>query len=93
MNLNKILSCPARKKIIHFFYSNPASIDTLKGIMTWTGLDKKEAVNALEELVKEKILIPHRVTSTVGYAYMPNKKQAQAIRKYFDGIGKYKTLS
>lgn len=84
MAIEKTLSCRARKKIIHFFYLNPASVDTLKGIMTWTGLDKKEAVNALEELAKEGILVPHRVTSTVGYAYMPNKKTARAIKKYFD---------
>jgi hypothetical protein len=84
----KIFSCPARQKIMQFFSNSPASIDTLRGIMTWTGLTKKEAVKALEELVKEGVLTPHRTSSTVGYAYTPDKKMSKKIIKYFDKDGR-----
>lgn len=83
MSLNKIFAHPAKKKIAHFFHHNPASIDTSRGISTWTGLNIKETARALEELVKKGILVAHRVTSTVGYAYTNNKKLAVRIKKYF----------
>jgi len=69
-----------KKKILHFFHLNPASIDTLRGIMTWTGLAKNEAMKALETLVKEGVLTPHRTSSTVGYAYTPCKKDKVKIK-------------
>jgi len=79
----KIFSSPARQKIMQFFSNSPASIDTIRGIMTWTGLTKKEATKALDELVKKGVLTPHRTTSTVGYAYTPNKVMDKKIVKYF----------
>lgn len=81
--LKKIFSCPVREKIIHFFHRNPTSIDSLRGIATWTDLGKKEAAKALEELVKAGLLIAHRATSTVGYAYTANKRIINKVKKYF----------
>lgn len=83
MTLKKIFSSPARKKILFFFHRNPTSIDSPRGIATWTGLGKKEAAKALEELVKTGLLIAHRATSMVGYAYTANKKLINKIKKYF----------
>jgi len=83
MKIKELIKSDARKKVVHFFNANPSSIDTLKGITTWTGLDSASAIKALEELVKAGILIPHRLSSTVGYAYAPPKKIARDIKKYF----------
>ena len=83
MDIKKIFNCKVKRKIVHFFHNNPASIDSLRGIMTWTGLAKKEATKALEELVKYGVLMAHRSTSTVGYAYTGDKKLIDKIKKYF----------
>lgn len=83
MKLDKILRSQARKKIVHFFHLNPTSVDSPSGIVTWTGLAAKEAAQALEELAKAGILVAHRSTSTVGYAYTRNKKLIEKIKKYF----------
>ena len=83
MPIDKIFNCQARKKIIHFFHQNPNTIDTISGIVTWTGLSKKETIKALEELVDFSILMAHRASSTVGYAYTTDKKLIAKIKKYF----------
>lgn len=83
MSLDKIFSCQARKKIVHFFHNNPMSIDTIRGIVTWTGLNKKQAAKALQELVKAGILIVHSTSSTIGYAYTNNKRLVNKIKRHF----------
>jgi len=87
MPVKKQSGYAAKNKIIRFFSINPASVDTLRGIITWNGLNKNEAVRALEELTREGILTPHRATSTVGYAYAPGSKNAKKIKKYLMAEG------
>jgi hypothetical protein len=86
MSIKKILNSQANRKIIYFFHRNPTSVDTLRGIVTWTGINRKEAARALEELAKKGVLIAHRVSSTVGYAYTSNKNIINKIKKYFQGV-------
>ena len=83
MPIDKIFTCQARKKITLFFHQNPNTVDTINGIITWTGLTKKETIKALEELVDLGVLMAHRTSSTVGYAYTTNKKLIARIKKYF----------
>jgi len=83
MPTDKVFKCQAREKIIQFFHQNPNTIDTINGIVTWTGLTKKETVKALEELVDLGILLAHRASSTVGYAYTTDKKLIAKIKKHF----------
>ncbi len=88
MTLDKIFKCESRKKIVSFFYQNSTAVDTLRGIVTWTGLSEKEVVKALEELVDSGILIAHRTSGTVGYAYTSDKKLIKDIKNYFQKSNK-----
>ena len=81
--IKEIFNSKAKRKIVYFFYCNPMSIDTLRGITAWTGISKKETLKSLEELVKADILIAHHSTSATGYAYTGNKKITNKIKKYF----------
>jgi len=68
-------------KIIKFFHENQASIDTPRGVSTWVREDRAKVKNSLEELVKMKILVAHRSTSTTGYSYTRNAKIISKIEK------------
>jgi hypothetical protein len=69
MDSKKIFASSLHVKIIRFFHENQASIDTPRGVATWIGEDRAKVKNALEDLVKSKILMAHRSTSTTGYSY------------------------
>ncbi len=69
MNNIKVFSSPIHLKIIKFFHENQSSIDTPRGVATWIGEDRAKVKTALEDLVKYKILIADRATSTTGYGY------------------------
>jgi hypothetical protein len=69
MDSKKIFASGLHVKIIRFFHENQASIDTPRGVATWIGEDRAKVKNALEDLVKSKILMAHRSTSTTGYSY------------------------
>ena len=68
-------------KIIRFFHENQASIDTPRGVSTWVREDRNKVKQALEDLVKLKILTAHRATSTTGYSYTRNAKIISKIEK------------
>ncbi len=68
-------------KIIKFFHENQASIDTPRGVSTWVREDRSKVKQALEDLVKLKILTAHRATSTTGYSYTRNIKIISKIEK------------
>ena len=68
MEVGKIFESPISTRIVRFFRENPSSVDTAKGIATWTGLELGLVKKELESLVKAKVLIAHRTSSTVGYA-------------------------
>jgi len=71
--ISNVLRCPVKKKIITFFYENPQSLDSVRGISTWINIKPKIVKKALEELVRDGILVAHRGSSTTGYAYTQDK--------------------
>ncbi|MCM8783777.1 MAG: hypothetical protein NC818_03235 [Candidatus Omnitrophica bacterium] len=68
-NILKAIRSPVKKKIILFFRENPYSVDSVRGISTWLNMKPNIVRKALEELVKDGILIAHRGATTTGYAY------------------------
>ena len=81
MDIDKILKSEIHLKIITFFHENQASIDTPRGVATWIGEDRTKVKMALEDLVKAKILVAHRTTSTTGYSYTIEDKLISKIGK------------
>jgi len=79
--ISKILRSPIKKKIILFFRENPHSVDSVRGISTWLNLKPEMVRKALEELVKEGILITHRGRTTTGYAYTQDKNILNCIEE------------
>ena len=67
MEFKKYLRPKINRKIIKFFFENPSSIDTARGIATWINEDKDKAEKALKELVKSKIIVPHGSGPTSAY--------------------------
>ena len=80
--MDKLFKSQIHFKIIKFFHENQASIDTPRGIATWIGEERSKVRNALEDLVKVKILMAHRATSTTGYGYTRDEKLISKIEKY-----------
>lgn len=80
--MDKLLKSRIHFKIIKFFHENQASIDTPKGIATWICEDRSTVSRALEDLVKAKVLIAHRATSTTGYGYTSDEKIISKINKH-----------
>lgn len=76
-----VLQSELHLKIIKFFHENQASIDTPRGVSTWVREDRNKVKQALEDLVKLKILTAHRTTSTTGYSYTRNAKIISKIEK------------
>ncbi|MCX5686869.1 MAG: hypothetical protein NTW09_05385 [Candidatus Omnitrophica bacterium] len=80
--MDKLFKSKIHLKIIKFFHENQASIDTPRGVATWIGEDRTKVRNALEDLVKAKILVAHRAASTTGYGYTSDEKLISRIKKY-----------
>lgn len=74
MDIDDIFRSEIHCKIAAFFHENQASIDTPRGVATWVGEERSKVKLALEDLVKAKILIAHRATSTTGYSYTSDRK-------------------
>jgi len=66
-------------KIVFFFHENPTSVDTPRGVATWTGYKKDVVKKALDALVKIGVLVAHPASSTTGYSYTHNKKIIKAV--------------
>ena len=81
MDIDKIFRSEINVKIVTFFHENQASIDTPRGVATWVGEDRAKVKAALEDLVKAKILVAHRTTSTTGYSYTSEDKLISKIEK------------
>lgn len=81
MDKTDIFKSPTHLKIIRFFHENQASIDTPRGIATWIGGERATVSACLEDLVKAKILVAHRATSTNGYSYTQDEKIISRIDK------------
>ncbi len=74
MGIDDIFRSEIHCKIVAFFHENQASIDTPRGVATWVGEERSKVKLALEDLVKAKILVAHRATSTTGYSYTSDSK-------------------
>lgn len=79
--LEKVCASALNRKIIRFFHENPSSVDTSRGIAAWLNIERKEAKEALDFLVKQKVLTAHRMGSSIAYAYTQDKKVNQKIDK------------
>jgi len=83
MDLEKIINSKIEQKILRFFNENPRSIDTAQGIATWTGINQQIIKKTLKKMVRHKILIEHRTSSTRGYSYTNNRKVINAVKSWF----------
>lgn len=83
MDLEKIINSKINQKILRFFNENPRCIDTSLGISTWTGINQEAIKKALKKLVKDKIIIEHKTSSTQGYSYTNNKTIINAVKCWF----------
>lgn len=85
MNIDEVLRSETHRKIVAFFHENQASIDTPRGVATWIGEERPKVKLALEDLVKARILVAHRATSTTGYSYTSDGRLiariGQALKK------------
>jgi len=81
MDVDKLFKSDIHRKIIAFFHENQASIDTPRGVATWIGEERSRVISALEDLVKSKILVAHRATSTTGYSYTRDNKIISKVTK------------
>lgn len=81
MDIDKLFDSSVKSKIISFFHENQSSIDTPRGISTWIAEDRAKVKSALEDLVRAKVLIAHRATSTTGYSYTSDEKLIAKIAK------------
>ncbi len=69
-----------QRKILRFFIENPGSIDTPRGVSTWTGESLAGVRAALEQLADKGWLKAHRTSSTVGYSCVADPKILAQIR-------------
>ena len=76
---NKKVTPDLHLKIMKFFHENQASIDTPRGVATWIAEERAKVKDALEDLVKLKVLMPHRSPSTTGYSYTRETKLIKQI--------------
>ena len=81
LNINKLRKSPIKIKICSFFNQNPSAIDTAHNIALWINHDLKETECTLEKLVKDKILLPHRISSATAYAYTQDRDITIKIKK------------
>ena len=82
MDIDKLFGSDIHLKIIKFFHENQASIATPRGVATWVGEERSKVKGALEDLVKAKLLVAHRATSTTGYGYTSDEKLIAKIAKF-----------
>ncbi len=83
LDINKLTKSPIKIKICSFFHQNPSAIDTARNIALWINHDLKETERALEELVKDKMLLAHRISSTTAYAYTRDTNITMKIKEIF----------
>ena len=81
-DIKKLLESKLNLKIISFYNENPSTVDTSRSIAAWLNWERKEVKRALDNLCKFKILIPHRIGSSIAYAYTQDKRIIKEIEKF-----------
>lgn len=81
MDIEKIAQSEIHMKILRFFHENQASMDTPRGVATWIGEERGNVKRALEDLVKARVLVAHRATSTTGYSYTRDDRTISRIER------------
>ncbi|MFH1790990.1 MAG: hypothetical protein ABH885_03275 [Candidatus Omnitrophota bacterium] len=71
------------RKILKFFFENPACVDTPRGVATWVRCDRHKAEQVLDELAGMGLLIAHKTSSTSGYSLARSRSVVSAMRKVF----------
>ena len=84
MSLKKFFDSKLHRQIIIFFRENPHSIDSPRGIATWTGLSRSRTRKALDDLVKAGILNSISTPSTSGYSFTQDVKIIDTIKEYLE---------
>jgi predicted transcriptional regulator len=79
MDLKAVLKNNSYRKILRFFHENPSSIDTGRGVATWTNQEIKMVRAALKRLASLGLLVAHKVSSTTGYSYTRDKDKAARV--------------
>ena len=87
MKLEKYLESRINRKIIKFFFENPASLDMPRGIATWINANIDETEKGLKELVEAKIVVSHGNGATAAFGYTTD---AYLISRIKIGLRKYK---
>ena len=82
MDISKILKSPINLKLILFYHENLSIVDTAQSIAKWIEQDVSKVEKAIEELVKENILVAHRSPHMVGYGYTQNIEIIRLIDDY-----------
>ena len=73
MSLEKWVRSEIHRKILRFFWENPQSVDTPRGIATWTGEEIGKIRRALEDLTADRVLIANRGATTTGYSFTQDR--------------------
>ncbi|NQT07093.1 MAG: hypothetical protein HQ575_06090 [Candidatus Omnitrophica bacterium] len=81
MKFEEILKNEIYRKVIKFFHENPHSIDTGRGVATWTHEDIDKVRTALKKLAGMGILNAHDTSSTTAYCYTRDKKMISMVEK------------
>ena len=82
VDLKKVCESSLNLKIISFFHENPSTVDTSRGIAAWLNHDREQIQKALNFLVSQNILISHRTSSTIAYAYSQDKEIVEEIERF-----------
>ena len=82
LNVKRFMKSKVHRKLIAFFAENEGSVDTPRGLATWTNENIKKVTTALEELAAAGFLKAHRTSSTVGYSCALNKKDLKSLASH-----------
>ncbi len=81
MELKRVLKNQAYRSILKFFNENPNSVDTPRGVATWTNQEIGKVRASLKKLSQLGLLIAHDSPSTTAYSYTEDAKTISKINK------------
>ena len=78
--LQKLLTNKLAKDILHFFYQNQTSIDSVGGVAAWVNSDRASVVEVLDALADIGALEKDSMGRTMGYCYTRDKETMGIIK-------------